>query len=327
MKNINNKDEIVRSVFGVHKLKYKILNNIGIDKINAFHINLNTILTFAFKHYHDLSNEKDYLYTITSQIINLVAHYRHYFIKRGMDPDIYIYSSDCNGSFKDTLKLLKVIIQYIPRVYFIKTNKIPVSSAIIYISKKYDSNLILTKSKMDVLLVNDNISVLKSNKDKSILYNSNNVYSKFTKKDNSGNISWKLLPIFYSLSGLSGDQIKNYGPAKVLKILNNALDNHYIVNEYYNNSSHFLDDMKGILELSDLDKEIFKDNFNNANIIFKYKKYITPIVREMIDNSIIDKFAKNDLRELNIKYFTGLDSLMLEELFEQINYDKRTIRW
>lgn len=323
------KSNIVRSVFGVHKIKYKILDDLHVGRVNAFHINLQTILNFAYKHYSELSYESEFLYTIVSQIINICAHYRHYFVREGLDPDIYIYSGDCNGRFKDTIRLLKVITQYIPRVYFIKTNDIPVSSAILYISstKKYKHNLVLTKSKMDVLLVNDKIKVLKSNKDKSILYTPDDVFSKFTKRDYSGNLSWKLLPIFYALTGLSGNQIKGYSPAKVLKLLNKSIDSHKIVNEYYNDITHFLDDIGDDLELNDLSIEVLKDNFKNANIVAKYRKYITPISREMIDNSIIDKFAKDDLKELNMKYFLGPDSLMLTELLEQVNQDSRSIRW
>ena len=320
-------DEIVRSIFGVHKIKYKILDNLNIDKLNTFHINLTTILNFVMKHYPDLASEKEYLYVIVSQVINLIAHYRHYFIKIGLDPDFYIYSNDCDGRFKDTLRLLKVIIQYVPRVYMIKTNSIPTSTAMLYITEKYKHNIILTKSKADVLLVTKNISVLKSNKDKTLLYNSDNVYSNFTKKDYTGNISYKLLPIFYALTGLIGNQIKGLGPAKVLKLMNKGLENHSIVNDYYYDIDHFLSDMEGILSLNDIDLKTVKDNFGAVSNILNYKKYLTPIVRKKIDNSIIDKFAKNDLKELNIKYFTGLDSLMLEELFEQINQDKRSIRW
>lgn len=322
----NNLTGIVRSVFGSHKIKYKILDELDLGKVNAFHINLTTILNFAYKHYHELSNEKEYLYVIVSQILNMVAHYRHYFVKQKFSPDIYIYSNDIDGEFKDTLKLLKVIVQYIPRVYFIKTNKIPVSSAVMYVSSKYDNNLVLTKSKMDVLLVNDKTKVLKSNKDKSILYTSEDVFSKFTKNDYSGNVSWKLLPIFYALTGLSGNQIKKYGPAKCLKLLNNALVDHLIVNEYYNDAKHFLDDIDSLIDLTDDEKKIFIDNYKSSNIVGKYLKTSSPIFREMIDNSIIDKFAKSDLKELNMKYFTGEDSLMLNELLEQVS-DNRVIRW
>lgn len=319
---------VVRSVFGVHKIKYSVLDNLEIGKVNAFHINLNTILNFVNTHYGSLSNEKDYLYIIVSQILNLVAHYRHYFIKHKMNPDIYIYSSDLNGKFKDTLRLLKVITQYIPRVYFIKTNKIVTGAAILYVSSKdkYKKNLVLTKSKMDILLVNKKIKVLKSNKDKSILYTHEDVFSKFTKNDYSGKVSWKLLPIFYALTGLSGNQIKKHGPAKVLKILNNALDSHLIVNEYYSNAKHFLDDMEDTLNLNDLEKEVFIDNYHNADIVGKYRQISSPIFKEMIDNSIIDKFAKDDLKALNNKYFTGEDSLMLNELLEELP-DNRVIRW
>ena len=317
--------EIVRSIFGVHKIKYKILDDLGISKVNAFHINLTTILNYALKHYPELASEKEYLYIIVSQIINLVAHYRHYFVKRKCDPDIYIYGY--NDKFKDTMKLLKVIVQYIPRVYYIKTKDFPVSSAILYVADKYKSNLVLTKSKIDVLLVNPKINILKSNKDKSILYKHDNVFSKFVKKDYSDSVSWKLLPIFYTFSGLSGDRIKGFSPAKTLRLLNKAVESPRIVNEFYYDIDHVIDDIGDLIDLNDSDISILKDNFKNANIVAKYRKYMTPIVREIIDNSIIDKFAKNDIRELNMKYFTGLDSLMIEELFEQVGQDKRTIRW
>lgn len=319
---------VVRSVFGMHKIKYSVLDNMNIGHVNAFHINLNTILNYVKTHYGNLTNEKDYLYIIVSQILNLTAHYRHYFIKNKMSPDIYIYSSDFNGEFRDIIKLLKIICQYIPRVYFIKTNKISTSSAILYVAskKEYDKNLILTKSKADVLLVNKRIKVLKSNKDKSILYSHDDVFSKFTKNDYTGNVSWKLLPIFYALTGLSGDQIKKYGPAKALKLLNKALDDKCIVNEYYNNAKHFLDDMGDVLDLNDTERRIFIDNYKSANVVAKYLKVSSPIFKEMIDNSIIDKFAKNDLKALNNKYFTGEDSLMLNELLEEIP-DNRVIRW
>ena len=244
-------EDICRSILGMYKLKYSVLDSFSLKNIDAFHINFDSIMK-AYTKYYSTSPElkdTDLTYTICSSMLNLVAHYRHYFSKNDMNTCIYMYMSKENKEFEDVSKLNSIICKYIPKVYFIKTFDSNTNVYMKYLCDRYRNNIILTKNIFDVLLVSDSTSVIKANKDKSVFYDKNNLYSKYLKKDYSGNISYELLPIVFSFTekGSGCKPIKGIGPSKILKIMDKALENNLIVNSKYNSMDEFLLDVKDLL--------------------------------------------------------------------------------
>lgn len=325
--------DLCRSIFGMYKLKYKVLDNFDFGKIDAFHINCESIIN-AYKKYYSSNPEladTDLTYTITSSIINMVAHYTHYFAKRNMKPTIYLYmvSPEYVKDLKNARSLVSIICRYIPKTYCIVT---PYDYGHIYIDyfcKKHKSNLVLTKNVIDLLLVSDNVSVIKSNKDNSVYYNSNNLYSNYLKREYSGKLSCKLLPIVFSFTapGKHMTKIKKYGPSKVIKLLDKALNENLIVNSSYNNMKHFLQDIKPLYEPDKEDMDKLISNFKTIDINYLEKNLMTKGAKERLGDCIVDKFANSDLAELNIKYFTGFNSLMLDYLFEGRQSNTHHIKW
>ncbi len=325
------KDEkdFLRSAFGMHKIKYSILDSLGIyNDIDSVHINYSSIFNFYLKHYGKLTNfTPSDIYLIVSQIFNLAAHYKHYFVKRQQNVKIYIYVSKSDREiFESVIDFSLIISQYITNIYFIECD-IPIPVAIEYISKaKCRNSIILTKNKLDVLLVSKYRSVLKSNKDKSILYNKDNVYDNMTKRKYNWQISYKLLPVVYSFCGIGGNKIDGFGPYNILKTLNAYVERNIIVNNKYIDIEDFIHDIKDITVFDDKALNTVVDNFDKIDINKKYSKYINSAKKKQLDDFIVDKFSNKDIKSLNIKYFTGLDSLMLEELFEEYN-PKNKITW
>lgn len=324
--------DLVRSIFGMHKIKYKVLDQFSIGKIDAFHINCDSLLHYYMKYYEKNSELKslDTSYTIAAVLINTAAHYKHYFAKNKNNIKIFLYmTDDFKKEFHDVWQLLSVICKYIPNVYFIDSpKKMDIRVCIKYICKRYPKNVLLTKDTLDIVLTGQNISVIKSNKDKSMFYTDQNVYSQIIKKDYNGDLSSDLLPIVFSLCGLGNkcNKIKGLGPSKVLKIMNKGLKNSLIVNGRYPNIRTFLSDISPIFNVDDVD--ILISNFNIVDVDNKSTKTLTKASEKMIDSCLIDKFANKDLRELNIKYFKGFDSLMLDVLMEEADLSINTrIQW
>ena len=328
MDTINSTKDIVRSILGMNKLKYKVLDSFNIGIIDALHIDLDSILLSYKKYYKTYPElmETDLMYTICSSIINTAAHYRHYFFKSGNGPAIYLHCTKHNFNDFQSIEFTQIICKYIPKMYVVIGNKqIHNSSTIIkYFIRKHNNNLVLTKNILHTLLVNDHTSVIKLNKDKSILYSNDNFYESFTRKEYDGNISPKLAPIAYACTGTGCNNVKGVGPSKIVKLLDKCIKKNRIVNSEYPSIEIFLNDIKDIHSFNN-EKLIIKNFIEFTDINGIYRQEISKGGIEKLDSQIIDKIAYSSIKELNIKYFTGFDSLMLNELFELPK--QKTINW
>lgn len=319
--------EISRSILGMNKIKYQLLDELFVDNVDAFHINCDSIID-AYRKYYDSTpelNDDAVAYSAASSLLNICAHYRNYFTKHNMRTKIFIYSSTKYNEINSSLDIVSIICKYLPEIYFINIDRIcDIQLAIMYFCKKYKSNIIFTRNKKDILLVNKHRSVLRANKSKSILYTKDNLYENIIGKNVNQSVSYKLFPIFASICGiLTADKVHGYGPNKTFKLLENALQNGNIMNYRYNDIESFLGDIK---KFNRNDSKIISKNFRYLNIYGRYLNELTKGKMSKLDDFIVDKFSNNDLRKLNEKYFTGLDSLMLNELLN-LPSSKDKIQW
>lgn len=333
---MHKEDELILSTLGIFKIKYSVLDTLNINDIDIFHIDLNTILETLFKIKNIFDDGSSYLFTIASSIINLVAHFRSYFAKKQNNTTIYLYYShgkvdnkNLSDNIDDTLSLLSVIVKYIPKVYLIDDKKTDIKLCMNYLIKEDKINYIFTKNKIFFQFVNiKNTFILRPARDDSYIINSKNLYNKLANNDVKYTVSSKLLTAILSFTGVNQYKgVKGMGIKKVLKMFQKSIDKNIIVNDYYLNISDLLYDLSCNKEICKIVKDIFeKIDVNLLNVITRNNPYEIEI-----QNSLVDKFSKKDLQELNTKYFTGFNSLMLQELLleptKSKNNKKSKITW
>lgn len=206
----------------LHKLIGPIIRTHQIQNVNVF-INLDDIL-------HKLHNpqiDKDLtvsksntIVRLTSDIINLAAHYREYMMREGWNTKVYLfYTSSTKGPFRNTvyrhsyrdhfininantnqnyahlnmaipgvLSLTKSIVQYIEGVYLIDSSFIEPSVAPMILNSLYpaDFNFIVTRDEYDyqyVIYPGWAIIYADSDEDKSALITSYNLWNFIATKE------------------------------------------------------------------------------------------------------------------------------------------------
>ncbi len=206
----------------LHKLIGPIIRTHQIQNVNVF-INLDDIL-------HKLHNpqiDKDLtvsksntIVRLTSDIINLAAHYREYMMREGWNTKVYLfYTSSTKGPFRNTvyrhsyrdhfininantnqnyahlnmaipgvLNLTKSIVQYIEGVYLIDSSFIEPSVAPMILNSLYpaDFNFIVTRDEYDyqyVIYPGWAIIYADSDEDKSVLITSYNLWNSIATKE------------------------------------------------------------------------------------------------------------------------------------------------
>lgn len=190
---------MIEPILNMYKIRYEELNKMIQFKegkyLNIF-INLNSVLNSFYNSKISAPtlrelNGKDTL-IFSSGIINIIAHYRHYFWKYYKVPTtFYIYYNDgniptknkkynpnymhyqhiqrsennpefgqMNMLFNKNIKLIKMIIEYIYDAYFIENNNVDIGIMIYKIIQDTSGpdrqNLILTRDKYDFQLIRYN---------------------------------------------------------------------------------------------------------------------------------------------------------------------------
>lgn len=330
---MHKENELILSTLGIFKIKYSILEKLEINNIDIFHIDLNTIVQILFKIKNIFDDKSAYSFTIASSIINLIAHFRAYFVKKQNDTIIYLYYSykdkiknpNLLYNINDAISLLSVIVKYIPKVYLIDDKKIDIKLSMDFFIDENKINYILTKNKILYQFINKNIFILRPARDDSYIITKNNLYNKLTNNDTKYSITHYLLTSILSFSGVNEYKgVKGMGMKKTLNMFQKALDDGIIVNDYYPLISDLLYDLSCDKNTCSIVSEIFE---NIDASLLKRKNIYKPY--DIICNSfIIDRFSKKDLQELNTKYFTGFNSLMLQELLLEPKKSKNNkIKW
>lgn len=354
---IQDEKQCILSYMGIYKIKYSVLSSleldIGFDKksSNAFHIDLDMMFATLFKIKFILDKYVDnYKFSIVSSILNLVAHFKAYFVLRdNILPIFYLYydinnfkyigrDSEKQTKYKiqnkyiiESIKILKIIVKYIPYVYLIDSSNgvdYDTDMAIEYFKRMYDNNIVYTKNKAYYQLVdtgtNNNCVVLRPMRDDSDVITKYNIFNKIGSDDKKYNINPRLYSALISISGINNFKgIKGIGLKRALKLMSKSVNNSLIINEYYPDIKDLLSDMN----LDDTNNRV-KCNFNKIDIHNKYKKLSKGSIITL-KSFIVDAFAKKDLLALNTTYFTDFDSIMINELLmvpKQFN-NKKQIKW
>lgn len=355
---------MIHKLINMHRIKFNILKEVlacyKSEPVVNIHIDLHSVLAEIYKdrnHFETSGLSDSQGMTISSCIINLAAHYRlffqsnyntstrifFYFAKRQPRNNAeYIPTygqkffdkySETNVDFittnhevLDNLELCRTIMPYIPGVFYIDCDNIePVVAAAHHILRYNEPHLVITKDEYWFQLVNvtPDTRVLRLKRDASYLVDRSNVYQTLLSKSQFRPqfVSPELLSVVYSFTGVKSRDIRGitgYGYSKILKVLDQAVNRNQIKNSY----TH----IKNILDeiYNGPEEDLLMDIFRAIDLRYQLNE-LTLGQKEIINDCIINRYNRKDLLALNNKYYTGEESLMLEELFRGIGrIDKLT---
>lgn len=235
-----------KDLYGLHKAYIPE----DVVEINMF-INLEPILA---KFYQDDINkmanslDQDDRYLLSSELLNICAHYRNFFYSRmnkyttffcywGSDRARYNcnlfegfrkrhYSRvardsttfmNLNKLVKDNMEIAQLFSEYLPNIYFIDTQSFDPSALPYYVISANETpiglfNLVLSKKPLDYQLVSlERTYLLVADGENSYCIKPSNVYRnilKKTKQKTNSLIHEAFIPLIYSISGLDTLNIK-----------------------------------------------------------------------------------------------------------------------
>jgi hypothetical protein len=357
---------IVYRALNCNKVKYSTLDNIitydsrGTSGINI-HIDLHSILSDIYsnktiKEETGQLTETEYI-SISSSVINMIAHYRHYFNKKQIPSKFFLYFSNkrpaynmsispmyainlyerynnksaCSINVMDNVNLIKTIVKYIPNCYFIDYSGVEQLTSCAYMINNYTlnqyRNLVISKDPLWYQLINlERTEILRLKRDESYIVNKSNVYTHLlsASKYEVGKISTEFLGLIYAFSGVKSrfiEGIKGWTILKIIKTLDTSIMEGNIINEYHYKVNSV------VSEIYDGDeKDYLLENYELVDMRKQLGKISTANI-EML-SMLEDKFSKDGLLELNTKIYKGEYSLMCEELNEGVmKKHARTIQW
>jgi hypothetical protein len=296
---------------------------------------------------------------VSSELINLAAHYRHYSSTRmsKYSTFYFIYSNkECNElrriypnykepfydkyvrtnpayiplcqNIKSNLKMAKTTGEYLPHIYFINTGEIEPNSFIGYINELNEENtenIVLTNDEIlfqSSLLDNFNCLTVKSEKSKFIKKEDliNNLLSKTKKKTD-------LHPGFYiwilAMTGSKKYGIEsiqdNCGPVKAISILEEQIKKGNLWNIEYKNVRDFSEKIVNVNTPNDPLFLKLFRNFELINISNLYSNLSTAQISKVFIDQIVDKVSLDDLNLINTNFYEA-SPLKLIELLETEDY-------
>ena len=223
-----------------------------------------------------------------------------------------------NVEVASNLKLVKLITEYIPDVFYIRCKNVDPVIGIGHIINTYDNkNLIITKDELLYQLINMNkTTILVPKRDESYIIDKNNIYSILLAKKSYTvtTLLPELLSVVYSFSGMKSRDVRGltgYGYYKIAKILDIAAQKD-IINNKYTHIKNILDD---IYTGTNENSKLLINNFKAIDLAYQLNE-LTIAQKEILNNCITTKYNKKDLLSLNNTYYTNDNSIMLEELFK-----------
>lgn len=294
------------------------------------------------------SSEKLLVEEISSDILNIIAHYRNYFYKRGKYSTFYfLYSFDkCQemmkifpdykkeyyekyfdnkddpkvSIIKRAMKAVRKVVNYFPNCFFIETSKFDefvYAKYIVSLIPENELSLILSNDEMLYQLISKNIFVLNIKGIKSELLGINNCMKVITKKDDT-TITPALLPLVLSMAGNKRYSFKSLPNVAIIKAVN-------IVEKLVSEKKLIdTDSIKFPLELANLNQKskMEKHIIDNSDTIIKNYSMIRAddILYKnklIISNDFIfaEKVGKTNYGELNAKIYTSYP-LMLDMMLK-----------
>ena len=329
--------------FNMMKIKYneydKILTNANFlqehDKINVF-INLETVfkyLTMISDLEKKLILQKQYPTIFISNILNLSAHYKRFFISNGLDTRIYLYHTYndeyrsyyiikynnnpkfvymTDGLKSSILPETKSISEFIPRVYYISSHNIE-GSLVPYIIGEDDKtrkNLIITGEFNETqysLIPNYFCSYIHTGLgNRNICNNIPETLEEITKKTNNDLDSfcntYSHYGTYCSLLSVLGDRTRSVDGLNGIgpKILEKYIQQGLIRNEIQLSTTN--PNMIGNIFHDEDIKEEFINNFYCMSLIDMHKELSTSNILGIL-NQRKDRFDNESLIKLNATKF------------------------
>jgi hypothetical protein len=329
--------------FNMFKIKYSKLDELLEDFTFSkgeevyIYISLESILkkltsTITDKENIILSSKRNII--LTSCVFNLISHYRYYFHKKSVCSKIFVYgpesidvdylnreynkdyrtklmlmnaeeTSSIGKTYKDSVKMIKTILNYIEGVNFITSGILEPSIIPLVISKYFkteiNKNFLITDDRYDYQYIKNYFIILKPKMDKSTLIDSLNVMDILkskTKCKNIPNPDINFLPFIISILGdkyRNIDKIKGMGISRIYNEINKGLESNIITN-----------DIENVNSLLCLVNENFQNdfliNYMTTSIFEQYKK-ISDVEEKYILNQIIDKYDGGYMKVINENYF------------------------
>lgn len=332
--------------------------NLEGNKISIY-INLDSILKKFYKNDEVLSSMKalydNDILILTSELINIIAHYRHYFwsrwhvkskfyfyycnkkpklqckINKDYMKDLFdlrdednIKLSGVTDTIEGNLKLVELLSTYIKNAYFIKSDGLEPSVIPYYLIKKNKDkdtvHLIITDDKLEYQLVNlNNTYILRTKGKNSDFICKNNIYNhlfKNVKYRPNNIISSELYPLIIALSGNKNRNIPNIKGLTFVKYMK-LLDKYISNNELKNDYNEFIDEEIFKDDLTEKQLKILINNYYCTNFKYSYK-LLKDINKEKIKQSLVDKYDNISIMNINNKYFS-LNNIKLIEICEGID--------
>jgi hypothetical protein len=289
---------------------------------------------------------------LTSDVINIISHYRNYFYKSGKYSSFYfIYSkSECElmkkkydgykkdyyqGHFYDpektkrinmvnkSVQILEKLIDQIPNCTYIDSSKFDeylVAKFIISKAAQNELNFILSTDEIMGQLLSKNTFMINIKGIKSELVNSQNAVSVLFK--HNANFSSKLISIVSCMTGTekySLENINKIGPYRAIKIIDELIKNNKLIDSEYVGFPLKLDKLDPKIKSEKLlidNFELIKRNFDiitSDDIFYSKQSELT-----ILFNKPKQTHAQNYFLELNSKVFMNyplaLDMLLKGEL-------------
>lgn len=345
--------EVLAPLINFYKVKYDILEDL-IKSSNAKGNNMNIYINLEsiFNGFYDESNEavlnsltvKQYM-LLVPHLINLAAHYRHFFWSRfRAKTKIYFYYCNkvpkwqknkledyynilkdrkdkyitINDMIKNVLKAFDKIIPYITDVFYIPSNGLDPSVIPYYLIKNSDEdycNLIITKDKFEYQLCNlDNTFILSPRGKNTKFISKEDIFDHKLKnmKYKPKHLDSSLYSLIITLVGYKDRNIpKILTFGKVIKKIDILYDNNYIENK--NSLITLIKD-----ELLDVDLyDKFDINYKISDIKNSYKLLTEKDIYN-INKYLVNKYHNESIMVLNGTYFADCN-IQLVELAEGID--------
>lgn len=329
--------------FNMFKIKYSKLDELLEDFTFSkgeevyIYISLESVLkkltsTITDKENIILSSKRNII--LTSCVFNLISHYRYYFHKKSVCSKIFVYgpesidvdylnreynkdyrtklmlmnveeTSSIGKTYKDSVKMIKTILNYIEGVNFITSGILEPSVIPLVINKYFkteiNKNFLITDDRYEYQYIKNYFIILKPKMDKSTLIDSLNVMDILkskTKCKNIPNPDINFLPFIISILGdkyRNIDKIKGMGISRIYNEINKGLESNIITN-----------DIENVNSLLCLVNENFQNdfliNYMTTSIFEQYKK-ISDVEEKYILNQIIDKHDGGYMKVINEQYF------------------------
>lgn len=365
--DIHNGDTLIEKILNSKKIRYELL-----DKLFNFEIpsrkDTVTMYIDLFSLLNNLYNpnvldtitnfDDDKKLLMSSNIINIAAHFRRYFATRkSLYSNIIFYysldksenelkvnenyrndyykkrfdkNSDCivlNNLIKTNIELCEIISDYLPHIYFVN-------------SKKVNPNLVpyhfiqnQLKNEFSIVYSNDKISMLNAIYNKNVLcltanYGNVNLYSKTDllevfNKDNEFRINVGLLPYLLSFTGYSKyniEGIKGIGIKKGLKKIQKYIDDGILSNITYNSKFMFLTDLGKDKKITSEQFDIVDKNIDLFHLPTMYNKLSESDIIKAFD--VKDLIDIKSLVSINDEYYERypihLEDILMGEEYESV---------